>query len=167
VRTLRGGTAAHVLKGSEESFDFWSKQGLKEGVALGGEVAAVRHEGRGNRTVWGKKVAPKVAKDNGCPAGPRSQEGVDFAHQGQIGAVWLGSGGEDPKVQNLGSGADFLEEGDHSAHPFGHLLGRMAESPDVVDADLKNDQLRVQAIQNAVVQPSEDLLGAVARDAEV
>ena len=73
--------------------------------------------------------------------------------------------GEDAEQQDLGLGELLAERLDDRLDAVGDLVGGVGA--DVVGADHQHDDLGVDPVDLAVLEPPEDVLGAVAADAEV
>ena len=73
--------------------------------------------------------------------------------------------GEDGEQEDLGPGQLLAERRDDGLDALGDLVGGVGAG--VVGADHQDDDLGADAVELAVLDPPEDVLGAVAADAEV
>ena len=139
----------------------------------------VRHDGLGQRAVGLEELGADIEEEDLLVVRVALDDGVGgFVLLAEL-VVLVGAAREDAEDQDLGVGALLLELREDRLDAFGGLFGaalvdsvidfllRTALVAGVVRADHEHDGLRLQAVEVAVVEAPEDVLGAVAADAEV
>ena len=91
---------------------------------------------------------------------------VDLEGLGALGAEILAEG-EYAEQQDFSLGQLLAELLDNRSHAFQSLPGRVLIAGDVVDADEDDGNFGFKAVEVAVVEAPEDVLGVIAADAQV
>ena len=135
-----------------------------DAVALGAEVQEVGHDVAGDRAVVLEEALADVEILDRLAVVELGDLRVD-RRQLVADRARLLAAGEDAQEEDLGLGELLAERLDDGGHAVGDRLGGVRAG--VVGADHQDDDLGVDPLDLAVLEPPEDVLGPVAADPEV